>query len=633
MTEKLIHCPACNSENLDNAVYCCQCGSPMRKGIPVRIRKRQWLLIVVMSLILSFVMTSGIQFFKSHQIDHPSTEAQNQVAHREATARPQAIEPAPQRVIEKSTGQLFQEEQQNEKIEQLTVGSVSIINMDDATIAEFPAAVIGGTWLALPTRACVGGDKWLFKTDTDEAMPIEGGLWGREDAIGFWRIEGEQEFQGPDFATWQQDQPVRFLSIETGSMSEAMELTPSGMQGAFIYCPLTDPLGTGVFIQNRRVVGWTFGDVVDGAYMWTLGPDKDLLIEIYVKDFYNETFAGGREEYFSTALLMGGDSTPQMQLQMFTEGFWFPPKLSPQDTPQYLQVETVYPYITKLVSYLMSQKAYNNIASLAEEPLLWEIGDTELLMNVIRATQFSYGTETAVNFIEGSGADIRRTIEGENSRLDQLHIELYLDWIKNLLDNGETLKGRQIYNRARNRFSDAPELNLLAVELALSEGNWAEAEKILYQKKYPAALRETRMVLAKSISELKGQENKIVIRFQAGSREVPVTATVNNDLDHDFLVDTGASFVTVPYSTVEALGLEDEMSPHQQDVQTAGGTVTANAITLSSIELEGWVVNDVKALVIDLPNRPGLGLLGLSYLNRFRLDLQADEGLLTLEPK
>ena len=75
------------------------------------------------------------------------------------------------------------------------------------------------------------------------------------------------------------------------------------------------------------------------------------------------------------------------------------------------------------------------------------------------------------------------------------------------------------------------------------------------------------------------------------------------------------------------------MSPHQQEVQTAGGPVLAKAIILSSIELQGWIISDVKALVIDIPNRPGLGLLGLNFLNQFNLDMQPDDGVLTLAPK
>jgi clan AA aspartic protease (TIGR02281 family) len=636
MTEKLIHCPACDSDNLDNSVYCCQCGAPMRRGIPARRRRRLWISIVMLSLVFSVIMTMGLQLFNAPRPGHPSGEKPGRAAPADPPLpqQPSRTVSQPQDSAKPSpANRLSSKELQPRTIEQLTVGTVTIVNQQGRTVSEIPAAVVSGSWLALPARACIGGDKWFFRTGNSEKIPIEGGLWGRGDAVGFWRLAGENKFQGPGFATWQQDRPVSLLSLETGSVSEPMTLPPAEVRGAFIYSPLPSPLAAGVFLQNGRVVGWSFGDMLDGAFMWTLGSDTDLLYESYVDDFYTETFAGSREEYFSLALSMESDNTPRMQLQMFTEGFWFSPKLSPENTPPDLRVDVVYPYIIQLVDYLMDRKAYNVIAPLAEEPLLAMIGDAGLMMDVMRAIQVSYGTEAALNFIEGPGADILRTVEEGKKRLYRFHLELYLGWIKKFLDNDEPVRVRQIYTRARNRFKESPELYLLGVELALAEGDWAEAERLLYQKKYPTALRQTRMLLAKRISAIKGRENKLIVRFQPGSSEIPVSVTVNERVDSEFLIDTGASFVTVPYSTVEELGLEDEISPDQVEVQTAGGTVSAGSVTLSSIELQGWVVSDVKALVIDLSNRPGMGLLGLNFLNRFRMDLQADEGILTLEPQ
>jgi len=458
-------------------------------------------------------------------------------------------------------------------------------------------------------------------------------LWARGDAVGFWRLAGEKKIPGPTFNTWRQDKPVRLLLFQSGKLSEEMHLTTEGQQGVFAYCSLPGPMGPGVFIQDGKVVGWAFGAILEGAYMWTLSSGTDLIYESYVEDFYNVTFAGGREDYFSRVLAVGSDTPPPVQLQMFTEGFWFPPKLSPEDTPEHLRQETVYPYIEQLVDYIMDQELYNYITQLADGPLLRELKSAKLLMNVARAIQKIYGTEAAVNFIEGPGTEVRQSFGGKTPHLDRLHVDLYLGWINDLLESGDTIKGRLIFNRAGDRFRDSLELHLLGVELALADGDWAEAESLLYQKKYPLAFREKMMLLANRISNLKGKENQIVITFQPGSNEIPVTASVNATIDHDFLIDTGSSYVTIPYSTVEFLGLVDELGDRQQEVQTAGGQVYASVVTLASIALQGWAVKDVQALVIDLPNHPGMGLLGLNFLNKFRMDLQSDNGILTLEPQ
>lgn len=517
------------------------------------------------------------------------------------------------------------------EFEQLIVGTVSIINPEGYTVTEFSAPVISGSWLALPTRACIGGNKWFFRVGDSAAIPIEGGIWGRGDAVGLWRLGGDRTFKGPKFDTWQQSQPVRLFSVKTGKLSQPTILIPSGVEGAFIYSFSSGIQDPGVFIQDDKVVGWSFGELLEGSFMWTLGNDSELVYENYVDDFYNETFAGGREEYFSIALSRGKDLSPQRQLQMFAEAFWVQPKLAPEDTPRSLSPSIIYPYITKLVNYIMEQGAYQYVVTLTEEPLLLEVADPELMANVCLAIQKIYGIEAALNFMEGTIENIE--IAGDGSVLSELQLNLYLEWIANLLDTGELNRGWEVFKRASGRFGLSPRLHLQAVELTLASGDWSAAETLLNQREYPTELRGKRMLLADQISELKGQENKIVIRFQPGSRDLPVKATINNEHVQDFLIDTGATFVTIPFSTVEELGIEDQMSPHRQEVQTAGGPVYANAITLSSIKLGDWSVSDVQALVMPLPNRPGVGLLGLNYLNRFRMDLQADEGILILEPK
>jgi predicted aspartyl protease len=61
--------------------------------------------------------------------------------------------------------------------------------------------------------------------------------------------------------------------------------------------------------------------------------------------------------------------------------------------------------------------------------------------------------------------------------------------------------------------------------------------------------------------------------------------------------------------------------------------VAATQVMIDSLEIDGWVENNVQALVIDIPGQPGMGLLGLNYLQRFKMNLNNDSGTLLLTPK
>jgi clan AA aspartic protease (TIGR02281 family) len=152
---------------------------------------------------------------------------------------------------------------------------------------------------------------------------------------------------------------------------------------------------------------------------------------------------------------------------------------------------------------------------------------------------------------------------------------------------------------------------------------------------YPPVFQDRYQILANRILEMKGLEGKIVIRFPGGSSRIPVTASVNGTLYQDFLVDTGASLVTIPLLTAEELGLEVDPGDRRSRriVTTASGVVMANEVMIDSLEIGEWIEYDIRALVLDLPNQRGVGLLGLNYLRRFQLDLKTDEGVLLLTPQ
>ncbi len=212
---------------------------------------------------------------------------------------------------------------------------------------------------------------------------------------------------------------------------------------------------------------------------------------------------------------------------------------------------------------------------------------------------------------------------------------MYREWLQSLLTVKSLDEAADVLDRGKAFYPNDPYLHLMAVELALLNNNWREAGRLLAMMSYPPELQDRAELLARKIAEMKGDAGRIVIRFPPGSSLIPVSAALNQAVNQKFMVDTGASMVSIPSATAEALNLKVVRGDHwdQHQVSTAGGVVAAPEVLIDTLEVEGWVEHNVRALVMDIPDQPGVGLLGLNYLGRFKMDLNTGEGKLTLRPK
>lgn len=122
---------------------------------------------------------------------------------------------------------------------------------------------------------------------------------------------------------------------------------------------------------------------------------------------------------------------------------------------------------------------------------------------------------------------------------------------------------------------------------------------------------------------------EIEIRFARVGTLMRVDATVNDLVRVPFLVDTGASGVSIPSAYVEKLGFRIRPdTPHVQ-VTTANGVVARPLIPLRSVEVDGARVENLMAVV-----DPGLefGLLGGSFFNNYVYRVDAARSVITLAP-
>ncbi len=97
------------------------------------------------------------------------------------------------------------------------------------------------------------------------------------------------------------------------------------------------------------------------------------------------------------------------------------------------------------------------------------------------------------------------------------------------------------------------------------------------------------------------------------------------------IVDTGASFTTIPSALAEQLGL---LKPGLKTVRvaTAGGEVQAQMVVIPYLTIGTIRVKRVDAVVLDLPGSlANKGLLGLNVLRRLNMQLDSENARLVLQ--
>ena len=515
---------------------------------------------------------------------------------------------------------------------EVIAGWVTIVDPWGREINKFRAGLADDGWLAIPARACLGGNTWFFKSDSGREGRISGGLWIKGDKVGLWHlVNAPDSFDGPGFGPWDEKRPVSWKSIESDNEYDLINLTPGITEGFFVSTPLPDNIKeSGVFIQNDRVVGWSFGKSGKG-FMWPGYGGEKLQYRTWVKYFYNITFANGREEKFARALSIQQGHAGLAQLASFIEGFRLRPKLPLEDTPAHLLPEEIIKRMRVQITNAISRDEGSRVLDMLGSRILKQIGDIGLFVDLVPVIASVHGYGTAITEIEDTGRYIARQLGREVPSLNKLHLHLYRDWLQSVVSDGEAYEGLQIYIAAKDHYPDDPDIHLRGVELVLLNGDWEEAERLLYMRDYPSGFQVLSQLLASRISEMKGEAGRIVIRFPSGSSRIMVTAAVNESIYQDFQVDTGATTVTIPSSTADALGLDVVYG--QRKISTAGGVVEAGEVMIDAIEIGGWIEYDVRAYVLDIPGQPGLGLLGVNYLGRFQMDLQPEEGKLLLSPR
>jgi clan AA aspartic protease (TIGR02281 family) len=104
---------------------------------------------------------------------------------------------------------------------------------------------------------------------------------------------------------------------------------------------------------------------------------------------------------------------------------------------------------------------------------------------------------------------------------------------------------------------------------------------------------------------------------------------LNGRMKQYFIVDTGASFTLINKPIARELGITvDETTPFIP-IFTASSLILTPLVTLSSIRVGEAEVENVDVLIYNMPSESA-GLLGNSFLNKFKVMLDSANGKMTL---
>lgn len=116
---------------------------------------------------------------------------------------------------------------------------------------------------------------------------------------------------------------------------------------------------------------------------------------------------------------------------------------------------------------------------------------------------------------------------------------------------------------------------------------------------------------------------------------IPLKVRIEGEIEVkkiNMALDTGATYVMLPWEIAEVLGYEPELSKERINMITASGVEKAPLITLKAVDVLGKRAENIKAIVHDLPQESYVdGLLGLSFLKNFKVCLDFREGVLEIE--
>jgi len=171
---------------------------------------------------------------------------------------------------------------------------------------------------------------------------------------------------------------------------------------------------------------------------------------------------------------------------------------------------------------------------------------------------------------------------------------------------------------------------------------WAQAEIYKWTDQYGKVHFSDKPVQGSEKQDIQGltginnpafnlTQSAMQLKYQDQNGSMIVQGKVNH-ISMTFILDTGASLVVIPPNIAKQAHI-DMNNAKPITLQTANGAAQSFLINLSNITVGQLHQSNVRATIQTVSPNPNIGLLGMSFLSAYKMSIDHDRHLITLEPR
>ncbi|MEM6259846.1 MAG: TIGR02281 family clan AA aspartic protease [Planctomycetota bacterium] len=151
------------------------------------------------------------------------------------------------------------------------------------------------------------------------------------------------------------------------------------------------------------------------------------------------------------------------------------------------------------------------------------------------------------------------------------------------------------------------------------------------KRKYALGPSRRFQSINRELEKAAGEYQRGAVDLRKEHNTLHIDVRINGKPIRSMILDTGASSVSLPHLFAKDLGIEVGDSDPTVQLQMADGKIVdAKQITLDSVQVGEFIVNDVEAFVLPESLHAAPALLGNTFLGNFTFEVDPDRGKLIL---